>query len=1083
MAASDLVDICSHLQTDDEFDFYPILSHIHDESWIHTSIKGVEKYDIYGILVNLGILKLQTKGLVVVKKKMDQLSSLLDITSKNLLQVQVNNRKEVVDGKQVKVYSIVVKENTLSTANVNLRNCRNHHNAYFRLCRKATTKKSINQEEDKLPRGNAASMTRTKDLNDKSSVLPDKSQATSTGEFPHKYSLLTSVLLDGEQSNLTDCITPTLQQSINVGVKLNQLLQEIEDFTKEHNAIVDRNNGTYAKMYFIPRFTNKKSFDNWEHDTNTIHDLLKFMSKGKHNIHGHPIAAEYIAHLLLKSFKSTMLDSIGTASPRNMTVMERMTAVETAALLSDTGIPDSVLFTQFQRHIRSKSLTKQFCLFTSRNDMNELIVDKVPHVGYSQYEYEKEEGKKKENVEIAAINIEEYMTLDIGRYVKDKIESARGSQIFPAYTPMSGPLDILPPMFGYKTKSAECGTYVLLGTDHGAGHSQCALRINLASSLDRRNKFHAEYGTRVIPYNIIKCRKDVTEILRLTAAETNRGLTLLRQNQLVAVRDEKKSVFTCFVAKGMTKYRIIRLGNRQKQLLVSNNRNTTSKIVPLPMTMGDLLQIRVVVKAFHILQVGDLAAQVATQGREHMSSCRCFKCNLTIAQWKAGRIGEILTLMDFCNFPNTDIGQKYRIVWNIGGDDSLTPVLHCQIGTGNYQIFVMLAQLMIRIDSQTNEEYNKRTEILTLLSTIREDKERLIALKSSYELRNSTLKTNIREMKQFLSQSKKRRAQVQKSNQTDRNDCILREDYNIAGYEHRLTELQTTIETMKKHEDESESALRQKNSNLATLQKDVKTCVEKRKKGVNGLDTTLERILTKYGASIQAYHGGTMHGKDIVKICQNWKGVMDDVESACFDILEKRNREYLLNQNTSRPPPSFEEVRTKLDLHRKLLQSQDAVYSHLRIIAPTTEEKLMTRQAIALMKKYWLELECSVTHKAHIIFTHAADDQEEFDGLGDKGEDDWERRHQTQGKFDHMLKRMSGGWGKQIRTQLKYEWRNNHPCVLRQVEKVYNTTSRKRKIEPGTETISLREKRQATVKAERVATRQTFVATNLPTVH
>ena len=63
---------------------------------------------------------------------------------------------------------------------------------------------------------------------------------------------------------------------------------------------------------------------------------------------------------------------------------------------------------------------------------------------------------------------------------------------------------------------------------------------------------------------------------------------------------------------------------------------------------------------------------------------------------------------------------------------------------------------MIRIDSQTNEEYNKRTEILTLLSTIREDKERLIALKSSYELRNSTLKTNIREMKQFLSQSKKR---------------------------------------------------------------------------------------------------------------------------------------------------------------------------------------------------------------------------------------------------------------------------------------------------------------------------------------
>ena len=82
-----------------------------------------------------------------------------------------------------------------------------------------------------------------------------------------------------------------------------------------------------------------------------------------------------------------------------------------------------------------------------------------------------------------------------------------------------------------------------------------------------------------------------------------------------------------------------------------------------------------------------------------------------------------------------------------------------------------------------------------------------------------------------------------------------------------------------------------------------------------------------------------------------------------------------------------------------------------------------------------------------------------------------------------MLKRMSGGWGKQIRTQLKYEWRNNHPCVLRQVEKVYKTTSRKRMMDPGTQSISLREKRQATVKAERVATRQTFVATNLPAAH
>jgi len=213
----------------------------------------------------------------------------------------------------------------------------------------------------------------------------------------------------------------------------------------------------------------------------------------------------------------------------------------------------------------------------------------------------------------------------------------------------------------------------------------------------------------------------------------------------------------------------------------------------LPMTMGNTLKMRTVVKSFHVLQVGDLAAQVATQGREHMSSCRCFKCNLTAAQWKAGRTGEILTLADLCNLPNAAIGQKYYLVWNVGGNDSLTPVLQ---------------------------------EILTLSTALLEDKERLIRINESYDLQYPHMKDNIREIKALLSQSTKRRAKIQKSNRIDKNDQILREDYNIIGYEHRLTNLQTNMKTMKKHQSDSECAVRQKTSNLATLRNAVKTCVD-----------------------------------------------------------------------------------------------------------------------------------------------------------------------------------------------------------------------------------------------------------------
>ena len=39
------------------------------------------------------------------------------------------------------------------------------------------------------------------------------------------------------------------------------------------------------------------------------------------------------------------------------------------------------------------------------------------------------------------------------------------------------------------------------------------------------------------------------------------------------------------------------------------------------------------------------------------------------------------------------------------------------------------------------------------------------------------------------------------------------------------------------------------------------------------------------------------------------------------------------------------------------------------------------------MKRLWLDMGFSKTPKAHLIFCHAVDEQDMFDGLGDKIED------------------------------------------------------------------------------------------------
>ena len=66
-----------------------------------------------------------------------------------------------------------------------------------------------------------------------------------------------------------------------------------------------------------------------------------------------------------------------------------------------------------------------------------------------------------------------------------------------------------------------------------------------------------------------------------------------------------------------------------------------------------------------------------------------------------------------------------------------------------------------------------------------------------------------------------------------------------------------------------------------------------------------------------------------------------------------------------------------------------------------------------------------------------------FDGLGYKIEHPLERRYQDQMKIDKILSRIQGGFPCQMQMQHIYEWRNNHPQVLRQINSVQKRTSRK----------------------------------------
>ena len=130
-----------------------------------------------------------------------------------------------------------------------------------------------------------------------------------------------------------------------------------------------------------------------------------------------------------------------------------------------------------------------------------------------------------------------------------------------------------------------------------------------------------------------------------------------------------------------------------------------------------------------------------------------------------------------------------------------------------------------------------------------------------------------------------------------------------------------------------------------------------------------------------------------------------------------------------------------------------------------------TRDRIEVMKVLWTTMGLSETPKAHMIFTHAADDQFKYGGLGDKIEDPLEKRHQEQMRLDSILNKMSCGFERRMLTQFKYDWRNSTPLVTDRIEEVKTLTGHKRKADE----VGLLSQRSIFIKEERQQQRIDYI--------
>ena len=148
-------------------------------------------------------------------------------------------------------------------------------------------------------------------------------------------------------------------------------------------------------------------------------------------------------------------------------------------------------------------------------------------------------------------------------------------------------------------------------------------------------------------------------------------------------------------------------------------------------------------------------------------------------------------------------------------------------------------------------------------------------------------------------------------------------DQQLSSVKSDLREMDLWIKEQLKNIASVEHTITEDSKELIKNQSEIAVLLWERRKKEVSIHTQIERVLEKYGITIQAYHGGTLTGVAIISLLNKHKCVMDDIVQICHDAIDKREHDTLPLR-----PPSKEEFDLILDKHRSLFQAQDAVYAH-----------------------------------------------------------------------------------------------------------------------------------------------------------
>ena len=562
---------------------------------------------------------------------------------------------------------------------------------------------------------------------------------------------------------------------------------------------------------------------------------------------------------------------------------------------------------------------------------------------------------------------------------------------------------------------------IITGGDHGKGTFVAGARIVVAldEQATSEGKKIDSFSFEISVAEII-CRKDNADILSKTIKdELTKGLDTLASNKLHFFLNDEGKID-------------VSLGDAEA--------NSISSLKP------------------NMYIVGDLAFYGMILGKESMSGTHCHLCKLPASKfkdlltdgdkWAYAEMKELAIEYENENKPNKKpkFGIK-SLPWfsnSIPLENFVVPLLHCLIGVGNdiFSKFRDIVSEMIEYigdeEAQTRGARVAMDEKITglvaqrVMFDLSPAGKRLDSLKNKERRAKKSLKTlgvmesnpvscngvspyqsKLDEIIHFIENEVVIDEEEDDEEDADEEDddatrmaaasalIQLAEDEAVSAkikeVEEIVSKCKLEIDTIQKERSKISTLVTRARSHLKTLREKIKVFKSERKRSGDGIETKMFNVLkTVYGVKIQAYHGGSLTGKDIQKLMQN-SGEIFSIFATILKENKKANCTFTLAQ--------IDEL-----CHRfgSTCVLWDGAFSYASTINPSNEDIAWYERFVKAAVHSHVGIECNITPKVHLMWKHVAHQMRTIPGgLGNKREDWVEHLHQITSvkrkQFNHCI--------------------------------------------------------------------------------